>query len=312
VDFQIRQYLIRAEAGDSEAAEQYLHAVIRANETLELSVLPPIIDKNIDLIQNYIYQGSRRQLPALGIADNILLEGNTIQEIKEQIESSALNDIQTHFGIDPNQPPADSYPDVCYIGWHPVGLIGVFSTQREQMNEVHTDHFWYAIYTYREVSSSFSMVEAWNPSNAPQEVPPLLETIEANHLGILRLYDELDACGEQARVAWQEYTDAEEEAEQEFTQALAQEIIGEAEDNLSWTYDELSEIENLGVGQFANRKIDNGRVVVLLSRMTKADGARFNHAVEVEIWNPVNQQWRSYAEYPSHPEDPDYGQVYRP
>ena len=76
-------------------------------------------------------------------------------------------------------------------------------------------------------------------------------------------------------------------------------------------YTELYNMETLGTGQFANRKIDNGRVRVWLSRMTIEDGAPFNHPIEIEVYNPVEGRWMQYADYPSNINEQGYHNVVR-
>ena len=254
--------------------------------------------------------------------DSVTLYDLSIDEIIEQIEASALDDIQLHFNVDPYQPPVDAYPSVCYVGWHPEtdDVIAVFATQREQIYEVFTYASWYGLYErhsrlpgHRRVGASnrFTMREAWNPSNAPQEEPPTLTTIEANHPDIVHLFNELDRCKRVSDEAWNDYHEAGHQANLENLEQIAQDIHETAvQQHMGWSYDELDAMSTLGVGQFSNRKIDTGQIRVWLSRMTQLDGARFNHAVEVEIYYPPDGNWINLAEYPSHPDDPDYGDIF--
>jgi len=303
MDELVRQYRREVLATDSsEAALHYFIAVARTggNIPLELSIVSSL---DYRIIADYVLQNP----------NSVLLYDLSIDEIVEQVEDSALDDLQRHFGVDPYQPPVDAHPSACYVGWNPVAneIVAVISTQREQIYEIFTYAFWYGLYEHRSPGSRFAMRGAWNPANAPQEEPPILETIEDNHPGIVHLFNRLEECRRIADEGWNDLAEAQEAELQENLTNTAEEIRETAmQHHMNWTYDELDAMPTLGVGQFSNRKIDTGQIRVWLSRMEQADGARFDHAVEVEIYNPPGGNWIMLAEYPSRPEDPDYGSVF--
>lgn len=64
---------------------------------------------------------------------------------------------------------------------------------------------------------------------------------------------------------------------------------------LGLTQVELEAMETIHSGQYGNLKIDDGEHRVWHSRMTRADGARFNYACEIEELK--NGCWITVLEY---------------
>jgi hypothetical protein len=72
----------------------------------------------------------------------------------------------------------------------------------------------------------------------------------------------------------------------------------------NYTCDELDDMPSVGSGHFSNTLLLDGNIRVLRGRMTIADGAMFDHAVEIEILNQLRGQWETVAEYDCrNPED---------
>ena len=61
----------------------------------------------------------------------------------------------------------------------------------------------------------------------------------------------------------------------------------------------------LNSGHFDNLKVEEGKVRVWLSRMTRADGAPYDNQVIIEIQNP-HGDWKQIDAYKAHRDGPDW------
>lgn len=64
---------------------------------------------------------------------------------------------------------------------------------------------------------------------------------------------------------------------------------------LDLTQDELEAMPTIHNGQFGNLKIEEGSFRLWHSRMTRADGAKFNHAAEIEFFD--GNRWEEVHSY---------------
>jgi len=297
MDRQLRETIRALSASPTPAiSRQYLRLVQRQQERIELTYLLPIIESDHDQIQ--------AQLDGWGF--NVALCGIHTEELIDQIQEGFLDDLNAMWGVDVNLPPADHDPEVYYVGYTPNNqIVIIVATLREEFYEIDAPSFWYGIYECR--GERAVIVEAWNRDNAPQEWPATYETISENHPGILHVFRNLDHAHTLADVAWSEIEDARQADQLEQYEEEYDAILLAAEDHINaYTCLELDQLPTLAEGQFSNLKIDLPNIRIWLSRMTVEDGMPYDHAVEIEVWNPVEARWVEFAEYPCDP-DEQYG-----
>ena len=268
----------------------------------------------------------------------VQLYGLTKEDIAEQIESAASGDIRQIWNIDPNSPPADMLPEIDYLGWisefdvamrAPIGplwpddrlasaqLAVVFHTEREQFVGYRTLAFWYGVYQYDHKQNRFRCAIPWNAANAPQEMPPTLQTVRNNHPGIITLFNNLEVIGVAAVSALGELNEKVEATQALLDRNIALYIRSEA-GNLDYRAEELEAMPTISQGQFSNlkeeitlnldqfpdrlgdfelTKPDGPHLRVWHSRMTREDGDEFDNAVEIEIYNLDEGRWEEYRRY---------------
>jgi len=66
---------------------------------------------------------------------------------------------------------------------------------------------------------------------------------------------------------------------------------------MRYTANDLNEMPSIIAGQFDDLKVKTNTTQVWLSRMTRADGARYNNGVTVETRNEIGH-WVVTARYP--------------
>jgi hypothetical protein len=332
MDSRIRDALRRmySDPTDVSSVVDYYTSVVRAGgaHALELGYLAPAIDEITDL-QEVVDSSERFGAPSRSW---ITVYGKKIHSIIRDIEANALGYLSEHWGVDAYTSPIDEDPRVCYLGWDYTRdvLVSVFSTEREQFHEVATRSFFYGFFRY--VDGHLVCVGGWNSSNAPQESPATLSTIESNHSPI-HLFNELEMCSSEAEIMWDNYAEVAYAAEVGVCSicgiitdpspppvlcgdgaCVSWELLEQTREEASefinlYTYEELTEMPSVSEGHFANLKIDTGRVRLWLSRCTAADGCPFEYPIEIEIFNPISGGWVQYADYPSDGDDQDPSNV---
>lgn len=298
---------LNADPFNSDLILRYCNQSRRSQEPIEITSLSP-------LIQNYEPDDARAEdlfWSLVKLPQNIVLHDLTVEDIIDEIEDRALYYLQTRWGVDIYMPPVDTNPNVCYLGWLPRTnrLVTMFYTYREQYEEIRTLTFWYGIYGF-DANNVLTLYEPWNPKNAPHEYPATLETIRNNHgEPIIHLYDRIIEVSGLASEALEEFSDAEAEQEAAAAQELYDDIREDADELINaYTCEQLEEMPTQSTGQFSNLKLEFPlgapftHIRLWYSRMTILDGAPFDYAVEIEIWNPIEGRWENYATYPCQPE----------
>jgi hypothetical protein len=363
-DAELRNLIRNYEASpDQDIAFQLVREYLRVTNNAREQLGMEGLFQNRALLRNYISACEANETPLelsifaenpnlQSIADiahyscGVQLYGFSSEAIIGQIENRAPDDLRQMWDNDPDSPPADMLPEVDYVGWipefdvamrAPIGkhwpsdllaraqLVIVFHTEREQFTGYRTLVFWYGIYQYDHKQDRFRCAIPWNIANAPQEVPPTLETVRSNHPGLITLYNNLDIARIAAVTATEEINEAVGTTQALLDRNITLYIMSEA-GNLDYRAEQLETMPTISQGQFSNlkeeitlnldqfpdsmgeyelTKPDGPHIRVWLSRMTREDGDQFDNAVEIEIYNLDEGRWEEYRRYDSNRRNPE-------